>query len=372
MARVDVRKTELTLRTPFAIAHDAYATRDTIAVLFRGNGRVGHGEAPVVPYYGVTAEALMAEVRALASRHAAGLEELDPPEGRSAEPLTTAALSVCSTIEADEASHPFSRAAVSEAVLDWAAGVTGLRVSDLLGLGAVISAATSFTIAERDLERARRLTEDACEYGAQCFKVKCGFPGDAELVAAVREAASHGGKREPLLWADCNGGWSAEDAVQRAKALVDEGVTLIEEPVFHNVTALQEVASSVDVPVIADESVRSETDLELLLSHAPDAAGCVLKVAKHAGPLTTARMRRRVREAGARYMLGQMVESSVGTAWGLVFTEGAAWVDIDAPALIVEDPATGGTARPGSFALSGQAATRAGVGARWRHDLMSG
>ncbi|MFP4485031.1 MAG: enolase C-terminal domain-like protein [Spirochaetaceae bacterium] len=372
MSLLDIRKTALTLRTPFAIAHDAYDTRDTIAVFFRGRNTVGHGEAPVVPYYGVTAEVLLTAIRALARIHAPDLEALDPSEGRTAEPLTTAALSVCSAIEADETAHPFARAAVSEAVLDWAAGVTGLRASDLLGFGAVVSTPTSFTIAERDPERARRLTEGACEYGAHCLKIKCGFPGDAELVAAVREAASHAGPREPLLWADCNGGWSAEYAVQRAKALVDEGVTLIEEPVSHNMASLQEVASSVGVPVIADESVRNQADLELLLSQAPDAAGCVLKVAKHGGPLTTARMRDRVRAAGGRYMLGQMVESSVGTAWGLLFTEGAEWVDLDAPALIAEDPAAGGVARPGFFGLSPETATRAGIGAQWRLDLAPG
>ncbi len=370
MALVDALTTTLTLRTPFAIAHDAYATRETVAVLFKGRNAIGHGEAPVVPYYGVTAELLATDVLALVNRHEGTLAELSLSERLSDAELTVAALSACAAVEADEGAHLFSRAAVSEAVSDWAARATEVRVSDLLGLRPVFSTRSSFTIAERDLEEARYLTLRAAEAGARLFKVKCGFPGDAELVAAVREAAADAGAQEPALWADCNGGWSAETAVTHAQGLVDQGVTLIEEPVLHDLSALQQIASSVAIPVIADESVRSEADLELLLSQAPDAAGCVLKVAKHGGPLTTARMRLRLQEVRAHYMVGQMVESSVGTAWGLLFADGADWVDLDAPALIVEDPASGAFGQPGFFGLSSEG-RRIGIGAQWSHALAS-
>jgi L-alanine-DL-glutamate epimerase-like enolase superfamily enzyme len=376
---VTAQKLTLTLRTPFAIAHAAYRSRDTVAVRFQACGTAGHGEAPVVPYYGVTADVLAAEIRTLAGTYQEDVDALEYQDRHASAALFAKARSICSAIEADEATHPFARAAVSEAVLDWAAGFTGTRVSDVLELGFVPSTVTSFTIADRNLEQARVLTLRAWESGARCFKVKCGFPGDAELVAAVREtlcgivedSGAASSAPEPVLWADCNGGWRAEEAVERAEALVREGVSLIEEPVYHDTAALQEVARSVDVPVIADESVCSEAELERLLTDAPNAAGCVLKVAKHAGPLTTARMRHRLRETGRRYMMGQMVESSVGTAWGLLFTDRAEWVDLDAPALIVEDPTSGCTARPGFFGLCSEGTTRAGIGAQWHYDVAS-
>ena len=117
--------------------------------------------------------------------------------------------------------------------------------------------------------------------------------------------------------------------------------------------ALQRVAEAVTIPVIADASVQTADDLRALLSDAPAAHGIVVKIVKHGGPFATRAIVRAVRDAGKEYLLGEMVESSVGTAHALDFGALARWVDLDAPLLITNDPGTGLDIRPGYVALCG-------------------
>ena len=63
--------------------------------------------------------------------------------------------------------------------------------------------------------------------GYGCVKVKVGYPGDVDVVAAVRDAVGPA----VALRVDANGAWDVETAVARLGALSRYGIELAEQPV---------------------------------------------------------------------------------------------------------------------------------------------
>ncbi len=327
--RLLFHRERLRLRSPFALSHGTSTSRETVLVALEDAGARGYGEIPIVPYYGIDPDMVTDQLREIATLL----------RGRSLRIATAA------RIEKTDAWHPFVRAGVSEALVECIAAIEKRSRASVLGQRSVVRCLSSWTIAERDQQRALSLLRSV---DTHTIKVKTGFAGDVELVRALVDA-------DPArtYWIDCNGGWEGAEAADRARAMERLGVALIEEPVKHDFAALQRVAEAVTVPVVADESVRTVADLRTMLSDAPAAGGIVVKIAKHGGPLATREIVRTVRDAGKEYLLGQMVESSVGTARALDFASFASWVDLDAPLLVENDPGTGLNIRPGYVSTVG-------------------
>jgi O-succinylbenzoate synthase len=144
--------------------------------------------------------------------------------------------------------------------------------------------------------------------GFACVKVKVGYSGDADVVAAVRDAVGPA----VALRVDANGAWDVDTAVARLGALARYGIELAEQPV----AAIEDLASvrrRVAVPVAADECVRSVADARRV--RALDAADAVvLKVQ----PLGGVRAALDVADAaGLPAIPTSMMETSVGIAAGL-------------------------------------------------------
>jgi O-succinylbenzoate synthase len=144
--------------------------------------------------------------------------------------------------------------------------------------------------------------------GYGCVKVKVGYPGDVDVVAAVRDAVGPA----VALRVDANGAWDLDTAVARLGALSRYGIELAEQPVA-SIEDLAHVRRRVAVPVAADECVRSVADAQRV--RALDAADAVvLKVQ----PLGGVRAALEVAEAaGLPAIPTSMMETSVGIAAGL-------------------------------------------------------
>jgi O-succinylbenzoate synthase len=144
--------------------------------------------------------------------------------------------------------------------------------------------------------------------GYRCVKVKVGYPGDVDVVAAVRDAVGPA----VALRVDANGAWDLDTAVARLGALSRYGIELAEQPVA-SIADLARVRRRVAVPVAADECVRSVADAQRV--RALDAADAVvLKVQ----PLGGVRAALDVAEAaGLPAIPTSMMETSVGIAAGL-------------------------------------------------------
>jgi O-succinylbenzoate synthase len=147
--------------------------------------------------------------------------------------------------------------------------------------------------------------------GFPAVKVKVGRadPGaDLDLVAAVRDAIGP----SIALRADANGAWDLETASRVIPQLARYGLELVEQPVA-TLDELARLRRNVDVPLAADECIRSVDDARCLAAlHAADAV--VLKVQ----PLGGVRAALRVAEAaGVPAVVTSMRETSVGIAAGL-------------------------------------------------------
>lgn len=139
--------------------------------------------------------------------------------------------------------------------------------------------------------------------GYCCVKVK-----RPELVAPVRDAVGAG----VAIRLDLNGAWEVEAAVVSIRALGEYDLEYVEQPVS-SIEELAVVRRRVDVPIAADECVRSVDDARLL-ARLGAADVIVLKVQ----PLGGVRPALAVAEAaGVPAVVTSMMETSVGLAAGL-------------------------------------------------------
>jgi O-succinylbenzoate synthase len=139
-------------------------------------------------------------------------------------------------------------------------------------------------------------------------KVKVRDAAGVALVAAVRDAV---GPSTPIR-VDANGAWDVELAVEMMTRLARYDVEFVEQPVAR-IDDLARVRRAVDVPIAADECIRSLTDARAL--RAAEAADLIVLKQQ---PLGGVRAALQVYEtAGVPAVVTSMMETSVGIAAGV-------------------------------------------------------
>jgi L-alanine-DL-glutamate epimerase-like enolase superfamily enzyme len=110
------------------------------------------------------------------------------------------------------------------------------------------------------------------------------------------------------------------------------------------------VRSASDVPVVADESVKTLADLQAVIDAAA-ADGVNLKLAKMGGIALAKQIAAAARAAGLSLMAGAMVETRLGlSAMAHLVTAigGVSWLDLDTAMLLADDPFAGGYLQDGA------------------------
>jgi L-alanine-DL-glutamate epimerase-like enolase superfamily enzyme len=160
-------------------------------------------------------------------------------------------------------------------------------------------------------------------YGFRQVKVKVGMAGidDIRRLKAIRRGL---GRRIDLR-VDANEAWSADEAVERIRALEPCGLSAVEQPVPHaEVGRLREVRKQVGVPLMLDESLCSRVDAERAVADQT----CDLfnlRLSKCGGFLPSLRLAQLARQHGLGYQLGcQVGETAVLSAAGRHFAQGVA------------------------------------------------
>jgi L-alanine-DL-glutamate epimerase-like enolase superfamily enzyme len=245
----------------------------------------------------------------------------------------------------DRIESPVARAAIECAILDAEARRSGVPLARWLSPTAPLSPLT--TDVTIPIAPPAKMAANARAWrarGFECFKVKVGRSAadDREALRAIHEAAP-GAK----LRIDANEGFSAEEALSLVEWALGAGLALelFEQPCRRaDVDGMARVTAGSPVPVVADESVRTMEDLEVVL-RAQAARGVNLKLAKHGGLRAALEIGRRAKREGLGIMAGAMVETKLGlTAMAHVVCAlgGVDWVDLDTALLLVEDPFVGG------------------------------
>jgi L-alanine-DL-glutamate epimerase-like enolase superfamily enzyme len=232
-------------------------------------------------------------------------------------------------------------------MLDAIARSRSLTVRALLGgdLGARTNQLeTDITIPILEPSYMATLARGWREKGFTCFKVKVGKDHDRDLRAleAIAKAVP-----DARLRLDANEGFVASEAISMVHAVERLGLVLecFEQPcAAADLDGMAEVARELDVPVIADESVKSIEDF-LRVIKAKAADGVNLKLAKSGGLLGALVIGREAKRRGMSVMCGGMVETRLGmTAAAHVAAAlgGIEFADLDTAWLLRDDPFVGG------------------------------
>lgn len=321
--------TVFALRIPFteAFRHSSKDRESSDAVVVRvaaGNGVEGFGEGLGRAYVtGETVDSMIATIThdiwpKIAYRELPGAEDgLDAIEAFLADPTAGPVVA-----------HHASRAAVELAIVDCVFSAAGLSLSS--ALPPMASAVPySGVISATTVEHTRQIAAQMRLMGLKAVKIKVGVGDDVARVACAREVLGDG----VSIRVDANGGWTPDEALTTLAALVPYGVVFVEQPIPR--CAVEEMArfrAASPIPVMADESLITQADLEALIAaNAVDAVN--IRISKCGGLARSAAMARRALEAGLVVQIGcQVGETAILSAAGrhlaaalpgLAFVEGS-------------------------------------------------
>lgn len=307
-------------RQVFRIARGSKPMVENVFLAVEQNGHIGYGEGSPNAYYGESAEDVHLRLLGLSDwlkRHRLESFRDIPALVAEAWPLL-------------QPSHA-ALCALDLALWDLAAKEAGTTVCELaLGFPAqtVISSAT---LSLGDVDAQKQQLADL--KGWTRLKLKVNADTDWMALQALFAAT-------PAAWAlDANASWAWPQAKAWLPSLSALRPALLEQPLSpsHD-DQMPEFRAQSPCPVYADESCRTESDLNRLL---PGFDGINIKLVKCGGLTPALRLRHKAREAGLKIMVGCMLESSLLIAAGLVAAQGADWCDLDGAWLLRDNPFTG-------------------------------
>ena len=293
----------------FVISRGSKTEADVVvAELFESEFR-GRGECVPYPRYGETADAVLAQIAAVAPALAGGLDRAGL---QSAMPPGAA------------------RNALDCAFWDLEAKHAGTSAFALAGLPAPHPVVTAYTIS---LDTPEAMAKAAArEHARPLLKIKLGADGDPARIAAVRAAAP-----DAELIVDANEGWTPANLADNLAACHAAGVTMIEQPL----PAADDGALAQLTPpmtICADESVHGIDTLPALVGK----YGMVnIKLDKTGGLTAALALAEEARRLGFKLMVGSMVGTSLAMAPALLLAQRAQVVDLDGPLLLARDRAHG-------------------------------
>jgi o-succinylbenzoate synthase len=287
---------------PLRTAHGVLERRELIELrLTDGGGLFGRGEAaPLEPYDGVSIERTMAALEAYRA-------VLEAPAGTGAGAGAGGGGGTLLDRCRDVDDLPQALAAVDIALWDMAGRRAGRPVCELLSDSPAEAIAVNASIAADAPELAARAAAVAVAAGYSCVKLKVGTAGDAERVAAVREAIG----AETTLRLDANGAWSLEQAERILATLAGHGLELVEEPV-HGLDDTRALRERVAVRIAIDETAAIPGALTARIADA-----VCLKISRCGGISGLLAAAALVRASGAEVYLSSTYDGPLGIAAAL-------------------------------------------------------
>jgi L-alanine-DL-glutamate epimerase-like enolase superfamily enzyme len=155
---------------------------------------------------------------------------------------------------------PISRAGIDLALHDLSGKMQGKSLAQLWGKPDGGPTTLSWTVNVVRLDEAATIVAEGNKRGYRHFNIKVAPDAafDVELAKTVRGLAP-----EAFLWADANGGYGLDAAVEAARGLADAGVDVLESPLRPNlISGYQALRKLGALPILMDEGLVSPIDLE--------------------------------------------------------------------------------------------------------------
>ncbi|MDB4943117.1 MAG: L-alanine-DL-glutamate epimerase [Labilithrix sp.] len=340
IASVRARRLDIPMKKAFGIAGGAQeVARNVLVEVTLASGARGYGEAaPLPPFNGETQENALAAIEAAAS-------ELVGADVRSWRALAERAqdLTARGTPSASAA------CALETAALDALCRANGSSLLAFFG-GAAASVVTDVTITTGTAAQAAAEAREHAAFGT--LKIKVGGAADHDVDHDVaRVLAVHEARPDARLLLDANGGLSVAGALHLARELGARGVVpaLFEQPVAAGSwEALAEVRAKTGLLVAIDESVTRPEDV--VAAHRAGAADAANVKIMKSGIARAIDIAAAIRACGLLPMIGGMVEARVAMGTSACLAAGLggfAFVDLDTPLFLAEDPFDGGYTQAG-------------------------
>ena len=201
---------------------------------------------------------------------------------------------------------------------------------------------TDMTIGIESLETTVQRALEHTRSGFKALKIKVGLDIEEDIrrVSAVRDTVGP----EIQLRVDANQGYTVEQAIKFCEVMETLHVMVVEQPVKEeDYAGLKKVAESSNLPVMADECVKSVLDAQKV---ARDGIADMIniKLMKSAGINDAVIINRLAEAADVSTMIGCMGEIQLSIAAGLHFalsSDNVLMADLDSHFSIVDDPTSG-------------------------------
>lgn len=172
-----------------------------------------------------------------------------------------------------------------------------------------------FSFEENNFEKLEKEIDESKKQGVVYFKFKANREIDS-LIRIFKKLSKIDSSYFFII--DANQGWeNSKKALKIIKKLEEFNIAWIEQPIFHaDFDGLAEIRKKTNIPIMADESCHSILDLEnLYLRKSIDMVN--IKLAKCGGIIKAKKMIDFCNKHSLKYMLGDMLQSSLGTAANL-------------------------------------------------------
>jgi L-alanine-DL-glutamate epimerase-like enolase superfamily enzyme len=327
--KLEVKTKRLNLTHTWTISRNSSDFKDNVFVRITCDGITGYGEAAPNVRYGENAELTTQRIN-----------EARPVFEKNS--LFHFA-SIKDALDAQILNQSCAKAALDIAVMDWIGKAFNTPLYRMFGLNPDNAPVTSFSIGIDTAEVVKQKTREAEPY--PILKIKVGRDNDEEIIGAVRSVT------DKVIRVDANEGWKTKEAaLEKILWLQKQGVELIEQPMPSDM--IEETAwlrERVDIPILADEAVKSAADIPKL-AKAYD--GINIKLMKSGGIQEALRMIYMAKALGMKIMIGCMIESSVAIAAAAHLTPYLDYADLDGNLLISNDPFKGLACDKGRLALT--------------------
>ncbi len=307
----------LEMQHPFGISRSVHRFQETFIVEMEQDGLKGYGEATQNRYYGVSLQNMQEGLDAIK-------KEIE------AYPFTTPEDFWDRFLYPRLKNFRFLMAAIDEAANDLYGKLQGKPLYEIWGYSTENIPLSTYTIA---LDKTEVMKEKLLEKPWPVYKIKLGTDHDMEIIKSLREITD-----KPFR-VDANTAWTPEQTIENSRILKGMGVEFIEQPLaYDQYEAMEYVKKHSALPVIADESSRTEEDVKKCVKSFD---GINVKLVKAGGITPGRRMLIEAKKSRMKTMIGCMTESSVGISAAAQLLPLCDYADLDGAILLKKDIAKG-------------------------------
>ena len=317
--KVTITRQRFATRVPFVISRGTKTHADQILVELEHRGHVGLGAS--VPYgrYGETLDSVETQVKDI----------IPTIEGQMS-------IEDCLTGLQNWLPAGSARNAVDCALWDLLAQASKKPVWDWLDIDSPSSRYTALTLS---IDTPEIMADTASAYGSPLLKLK--IAGDQQDVGRIQSVLSACPDAQLIL--DANEALDLPALNTLLEQIDNNSIALIEQPVPQGQDELLKNHPHRD-KLCADESFHTKEDIASL---APFYGATNIKLDKTGGLSEAILAIRKAKQEGLKVMLGCMLGSSRAMAPAFMLESLADYLDLDGPALLVEDDADGFTIKQG-------------------------